>query len=108
MNIHKLSTFLAAIVLVLPIFLLGAEIPINAEATSGVKMEFLACRPTGTPVDGFPNPGAPTCNLISGVALNDLVGASPAGTLAVLEPDTDEHTSTWESAPLVARRPEAG
>ena len=71
-------------------------------AAAGVSMEWLACRATGTPFGGFPNPGAPTCNLITGIALNDLVGAPPAGTLAVLEPDTFQHTSTWESAPLAA------
>jgi len=96
----KLTSILTLTVLVGVIFLLGPGIPINAEAVS--VTEFLACRPTGTPVGFFPNPGAPTCNLISGIALNDLVGAPPIGTLAVLEPDTVQHTSTWESAPLTA------
>ena len=72
----KLTPILTATVLVGVIFLLGPGIPINAEVTTDT--EWLACRPTGTPVifNGFPffNPGAPTCNLISGIALNDLVG----------------------------------
>jgi len=93
----KLTPMLSVTVLVGVIFLLGPGIPMNAAADPAT--EFLACRPTGTPFGGFANPGAPTCNLITGIALNDLVGAPPAGTLAVLEPDTFEHTSTWESAP---------
>lgn len=92
-----------AISVVTSILILGTLVLFqDAEAGIGVDMEFLACRPTGTPVGGEPNPGAPTCNLITGVALNDLVGTPPADTLAVLEPDTDEHNSTWESAPLTA------
>ena len=60
--------------------------------------EFLACRPTANG-----QPGDPICDLQTGIAQNDLVSAAPAGTLAVLEPDTVEHTSEWESvltAPL--------
>ncbi len=100
----KLTPVLTATGLVGVIFLLGPGILNNAEADVVERTDWLKCRPTGTPVEIFPgdfvpNPGAPTCNLISGVALNDLVSAPPAGILAVLEPDTFEHTSTWESAP---------
>jgi len=66
--------------------------------SAGVEMEFLACRPTP---DMF-NPGFPNCDLQTGVAMNDLFSTPPTGTLAVLEPDTVEHTSRWSSAPLAA------
>ena len=63
----------------------------------GVRMEWLECRPTSNG-----QPGDPICDLQTGIALNNLVSAPPAGTLVVLEPDTNEHASTWESAPLTA------
>ncbi len=66
--------------------------------SAGVEMEFLACRPTAD----ISNPGFPNCDLQTGVALNDLISTPPTGTLAVLEPDTVEHTATWESAPSAA------
>jgi len=91
----KLTPILTATVLVGVIFLLGPGILNNAEADVVERTDWLQCRPTA---DIF-NPGFPTCDLQTGVALNDLVSAPPAGILAVLEPDTFEHTSTWESAP---------
>jgi len=72
------------------------------DAAPGVRMEFLACRPTGTPDGGLFNPGAPICDLQSGQANNDLVGAPPSGPLVVLEPNTNVHQAEWESAPLAA------
>lgn len=90
----KLTSILTLTVLVGVIFLLGPGIPINAEAVA--VTEWLDCRPTNI------GPGAPTCDLTTGIALNNLVSAPPTGTLAVLEPDTFEHTSTWESAPSTA------
>jgi len=91
----KLTPILTVTVLVGVIFLLGPGIPINAEAAT--MTEFLACRPTSNG-----QPGDPICDLQTGVALNDLDAAPPAGPLAVLEPDTVEHTAEWVSAPLTA------
>ncbi len=88
----KLTPILTASVLVGVIFLLGPGIPINAEAAT--VTEWLECNPTSNG-----QPGDPICDLQTGIALNNLVSAPPAGPLVVLEPDTFEHTSTWESAP---------
>jgi len=62
------------------------------------EVDFLACRPTAD----INNLGFPVCDLQSGVADNDLVVQGPTGPLAVLEPDTFQHTATWESAPTTA------
>jgi len=68
----------------------------DAEAVSTV--EFLTCAPTAIQA----NPGFPTCDLQTGIAQNSLTATPPTGLLAVLEPDTVEHTSQWKSAPLAA------
>jgi len=91
----KLTPILTITILVGVIFLLGPGIPINAEAAT--MTEWLDCRPASNG-----QPGDPICDLQTGIALNNLVSAPPAGPLVVLEPDTFEHTSTWESAPSTA------
>jgi len=92
----KLTPILTTTVLVGVLFLLGPGTLNNAEADVVERTDWLQCRPTA---DIF-NPGFPICDLQTGIALNNLVSAPPAGPLVVLEPDTFEHTSTWESAPL--------
>ncbi len=85
------------IAVVMGIVGVGALAP--SVVSAGVQIEFLGCRPTA---DIF-NPGFPVCDLQTGVAQNDLFSAPPAGPLVVLEPDTFEHQSEWESvlaAPL--------
>jgi len=90
----KLTPILTATVLVGVIFLLGPGILNNAEADVIQRTDWLECRPTSNG-----QPGDPICDLQTGVAFNNLVSAPPAGLLVVLEPDTFEHQSTWESAP---------
>jgi len=77
------------------ILILGT-IVLFQDAEAVFTPEFLDCRAFAS------GPGAPTCNLFTGIALNDLVSAPPTGLLAVLEPDTVEHTAEWKSAPLTA------
>ncbi|MFB3080590.1 MAG: hypothetical protein ACE1Y1_02300, partial [Nitrosomonadaceae bacterium] len=77
------------------ILILGT-IVLFQDAEAVFTPEFLDCRAFAS------GPGAPTCNLFTGVALNDLVSAPPTGLLAVLEPDTVEHTAEWKSAPSTA------
>jgi len=84
-----------AIPVIVSIFILGTLV-LFQDAEAVFTPEFLDCRAFAS------GPGAPTCNLFTGVALNDLVSAPPTGLLAVLEPDTVEHTAEWKSAPLTA------
>ena len=86
---RKLTPILTATVLMGVFFLLGPGFPINAEAVE--TTEFLTCRATADPG----NAGFPLCDLQTGVANNDLFDTAPAGLVAVLEPDTVEHTAQW-------------
>ncbi len=83
------------IAVLMGIVAVGALAPTVGSAAT--ETEFLACRPISV------GPGAPICDLQTGIANNDLVSAAPTGPLVVLEPDTFFHESIWEStlaAPL--------
>jgi len=86
-----------AIPVIVSILILGTLV-LFQDAEAVVKVDFLGCGTTTNQASA----GFPICDLITGIAKNDLFDAPPTGILAILEPDTNEHTAEWESAPLAA------